>query len=219
VNVERDQFVRRGETLASADGLELAEITAQLPLARMRDLVSPNSQLNIGTGNIDSETIRDALQLTAQVHLRSRDLQVSYPARFVRISDTVDPQTRTLGVIVAVDKPYELAIPGVRPPLIKGMFVEVELHGKARPDTPVIPRFALHGNAVYTVDAQQRLQRREVQLGIVQSELAAVASGLQAGETIIVSDPVPAIDGMLLQPMTDAASRTRLIQDAQGETP
>ena len=69
--------------------------------------------------------LREALGLSATVRLP--EFSLGWEARFARMSDTIDPQTRTVGVIVEVDDPYEGVRPGVRPPLVKEMFVEVEI--------------------------------------------------------------------------------------------
>ena len=54
--------------------------------------------------------------LAAEVRLSTEEIQASWDARFERMSDRIDPQTRTIGVIVAVDEPYRKAVPGKRPP-------------------------------------------------------------------------------------------------------
>jgi len=213
VNVERAQYVRQGDVLAVVDSIDVAEITVQLPVSRLRPLIQPNNQ---PVGEISMATARRALALEAEVRLPGFGLDVSWPARFVRASDAVDPRTRSLGMVVAVDDPYRQAQPGLRPPLIKGMFTEVELSGQPRPDSLVIPLSALHAGQVYVVDAEQRLQRRTLSLASVNGEFAVVAEGLEAGEQIIVSDLPIAIDGMLLEPVDDPAALARLQQAALG---
>ena len=70
--------------------------------------------------------------LGAVVHVGEPGVWESWDAEVKRISDTVDPETRSIGVIVSVPEPYGQAKPGLRPPLIKGMFAEVELHADCR---------------------------------------------------------------------------------------
>ena len=135
----------------------------------------------------------------------------------VRFSDQLDPQTRTLGVIVEVDKPYSNIQPGVRPPLVKGFFVRVELLGRPRPDTIVIPRSALHGGHVYLMGSDKRLQKRRVSTDIDAASYYSVIEGLEAGETIVVSDLIPAIEGMLLDPVDDPEAALRLARAARAE--
>lgn len=45
-----------------------------------------------------------------------------------------------------------------------------------------------------------------------------VSEGLEAGEWVIVSDLIPAIDGMLLSPQEDKAFSEMLLAEASGES-
>ncbi|HHH38183.1 MAG TPA: HlyD family efflux transporter periplasmic adaptor subunit [Sedimenticola sp.] len=212
VRAERDQYVREGELLVSAGGLKKAEVEAQIPLEEISNLLRSDQVVDAFTGS--PEQIRRAMRLQAEVLLHEGDLEVSWPARFSRLSDTLDPKTRTVGVIVEVDDPYANVQPGVRPPLFKGLFVEVRLWGRPLPDSLVIPRLALHDGRVYLVDGDNRLQFRPVEVAIAQPAFVVVASGLEAGDRVVVSDLVPAIEGMLLAPREDDESRQRLIRQA-----
>jgi RND family efflux transporter MFP subunit len=217
VNVEESQFAAAGQVLAVLDGVDLAEVAAQIPIDRMRPLVA-GSQAELQ--DVDTENLSKVFQrlgLTAVVRLSAGEFRVSWPARFVRIRESVDPSTRTIGIVVAVDEPYRLVEPGRRPPLAKNMFVEVELQGRPVPGRLVVPRAALHDGMVYVVDDANRLERRPVSVGVRQSGFIVVVEGLTAGESVVVTDLAPAIDGMLLEPVEDEALRDRLIAAATGE--
>jgi RND family efflux transporter MFP subunit len=217
VNVEERQFASSGQVLAVLDGVDLAEVSAQIPLDRVRQLVA-GTQLDapdVSPENLGK--VFEGLGLTAIVRLSAGELQVSWPARFARIRESVDPSTRTIGIVVAVDEPYKLIEVGRRPPLAKNMFVEVELHGRPVADRHVVPRAALHDGMVYVVGDGNRLERRPVTIGVRQSGFVVVDAGLADGEIIVVTDLTPAIDGMLLEPVEDAALRARLIAAATGE--
>ena len=223
VNVEAAQFVRSGEILAEASGIAVAEIAAQFPVDRLFPLVPPE----FDPASITPETLgtfQHRIGFQATVRMRSGRLVTEWRARFARLDAEIDPQTRTIGVIVAVDEPYRKAKPGLRPALIKGMFVEVELRGTARPDTLVVPRAALHGGAdgtmlAYVVDGEARLRRKPVTIAFAQDDFVVVASGLAAGERVVVSEPVPAIDGMKLDVTRDEAAEARLRRQATGRAP
>jgi multidrug efflux pump subunit AcrA (membrane-fusion protein) len=143
--------------------------------------------------------------------LNNPALSVEWPARVARISDIIDPATRSLGVIVEVDKPYAGVQPGVRPPLAKGLFVNVELSGRPRPDSLVIPRNALHKDRVYVVTKDSRLAWRQVVSGLTGADYVVISEGLEAGERLVISDLQPAIDGMLLQVVDDPEALARLL--------
>ena len=149
----------------------------------------------------------------------SGDDIVEWPARFARIGDTVDPKTRTISAIVAVDGAYAKATPGQRPPLIKGMFVEIEIRTRARDESIVVPRSAFHDGRLYVVNVDSRLDIRSVTTGLVQGDLAAIDKGIEPGERIVVSDLIPAVAGMLLAPQSDDELLARLKAEAAGGTP
>jgi len=216
VNVEQDQYVREGELLVSADDLAEAEVEVQIPINQMSHLIQASQPIDVLNLN-PSETLQQ-IGLRATVTLQESSLNASWPARFARISDTLDPKTRTVGVIVAIDKPYNNVLPGSRPPLLNGLFVQVTLAGKPRPNSLVVPRSALHAGRLYVVDEQQRLDIRPVKIGILQSGFATIESGLKPQEQVVISDLVPAVQGMLLKPVVDQATEQRLAQIAQGET-
>jgi len=213
VNVEQTQYVRQGELLVKADGIDTAEVEAQIPIGRMRALLRGGAELNVSATEPDLMASR--LGISARVWLRDAGMDVRWDGRFARISDTLDPDTRTVGVIVEVDKPYADVQPGVRPPLVKGLFVEVDLRGPPRQGSLIVPRHALHAGRVYVIGAGERLEIRALTLDTLQPEYAVVAAGLAAGERVVVSDLVPAIAGMRLEGQPDPELRERLIRAAE----
>ncbi len=213
VNIELGQYVRVGDVMVVVDGISKAEVTAQVPISRIRPLVPVSGT---STNQISDDMFEKILGFKAKVLLQ--EMSVEWDARFVRMNDTIDPKTRTMGVIVEVDEPYSKAIPGVRPPLVKGMFVEVRLSGKPIVDQLVIPRNALHEDKVYLLNKDSRLEIRKVETAIVQADFVSIASGLEQGNRIIISDLVPAIDGMLLSAVHDEVVKKELIEVASGMT-
>jgi len=217
VNAEQDQYVREGEMLVAADDLDKAEIEIQIPINQMSHLIHANRPIDIL--NLNPAEAMQQIGLSATATLQENGLNASWAARFARLSDTLDPKTRTVGVIVEVDKPYANVLPGSRPPLVKGLFVQVTLAGQPRPGNLVVPRSALHANHLYVVDEQQRLDIREVEVGMLQPGFATIKAGLKPHEQVVISDLVPAIQGMLLKPVQDPATEQRLVSTARGEMP
>ncbi len=70
---------------------------------------------------------------------------------------------------------------------------------------------------VYLVNQEDRLEMREVEVGMIQAEFVVVSQGLVGGEQLVISDLIPASRGMLLKPVEDETARTRLIQVATAE--
>ena len=218
VNVEKAQFAAQGKVLVVADSLDVAEVTAQVTIGTLLTLLPRDLDLPLDPGAI-MPRLREVAGLDAIVRLRTGRGDTEWLARFSRMSDTVDPRTRTVGVIVAVDDPYRQAIPGERPPLVKNMYVEVEVRGRPRAGAVVIPRGALHGREIRTVDSEDRLRIREVEVDFIQTNFVVIASGLEAGERVVVSDLPFAADGMRLAPVDDEEARASLVGEAVGDTP
>ncbi|MFP4269370.1 MAG: efflux RND transporter periplasmic adaptor subunit [Alphaproteobacteria bacterium] len=201
VEVEEGEYVSPGTVVANFDSIERAEVDAQFALAELRPLIPGDLEL----GRLDIRTLAELperLGFDVKVRLSEPRLDIEWDARFERASDRVDAQTRTLGLIVAVDDPYSIRGPGGRPPLTKGMFVEVVVEGRPLEDRLVVPLEAVRrrdqGAVLYLADADDRLVVRPITLGPVIGELAVIEAGLEAGERVVVSDLQPAIAGMRL---------------------
>lgn len=220
VNVEEKQFVQAGGVLTTADSLDVAEVEAQMPIAPFRAMVNASVPGGLPMGfTVESfPQIVESFGFTATVRLRAGNDVVEWPARFARVSDTIDPKTRTIGAIVAVDGAYAKATPGRRPPLTKGMFVEIEIRTPAREATIVVPRASLHDGRVYVANRENRLEIRPVTVGLLQGDLAVIDKGIEPGTRVVVSDLIPAVPGMLLRPQLDKEVLTRLKADAAGGT-
>ncbi|OQK17621.1 hypothetical protein AU255_07070 [Methyloprofundus sedimenti] len=196
--VDENQYINKGTLLYTAQTTDKMLINAQFAMQHVRmlanDFQGQAPLLKEAFTSVLSPDIFNQLGLSAKVRLASKDSPY-WPANIERISSQLDPETRTLGIIVSVDDPYQHLIPGFKPPLMQGMFTEVLLQGKARTFF-VIPRDALHENEIYIVNQQNQLQRRTVKDSQIQGEMVLLANGLQAGESLIVSDVFPAIPGM-----------------------
>lgn len=201
VDVEEGEYVAPGTVVATFDSIESAEVDAQFALSQLRPLVPADLTLPaLAIQNVAESPER--LGLDATVRLREGDLDVVWPARFERASDRIDVQTRTLGLIVAVDDPYASGRSGERPALTKGMFVEVVLEGRPLADRLVVPLAAVRrrddGPVLFLADADDRLVVRPVTLGPVLADRAVITDGLAIGDRVVVSDVQPAVEGMRL---------------------
>jgi RND family efflux transporter MFP subunit len=216
LKIETDQFVSKGQSLFEGDSVDRVEVLAQFPLASLRRLFIGRDNIHVDSAMM-GENLPQMAQLEPQVRLDMGTTQADWQAEFVRFSDNVDPQTRTMGVVVAVDKPFEKIKPGVRPPLSKGMFVQVMLRGPAQPDRLVVPRSAVRDGQLYLVDSEQRLRRQAVEVLFSQGPISVLKNGLSPGDRIVVSDLVPAVDGMTLNPSDDQALADTVAAAARGE--
>lgn len=215
---ETGQYVGRGETLLRADGVSATEVEAEVPVSRFRSILTSDLQRH-SNAPATLDQLLNLVGLSAEVRLRatgSDDAMARWEARVDRISDAIDPSTRTVGVVVVVERPYADARPPEKPPLVKGMYVEVGLCAPRRNPAVVLPRTALHGNRVYLVDEDDRLAIRKPKLRFRGSDFVVIENGIEPGQRVVLSDPVPAIAGMKLAPEDDADARDDLIDSARG---
>ena len=218
--IEVGQYVSKGQTLFKGDWLDRVEVTAQVALSSLRHLLLDRPDISSDFAQF-KQGLADFTGFHPSLHLDMGSYTATWDAQFVRFSDSVDLETRTIGVVVAVDHPMRLVRPGLRPPLTRGMFVKVLIAGHVQPDRIVLPRTAIHEGKAYLVDAQQRLQIKPVQVLFNQGWLSVLAEGqgggLQAGQQIVVSDMVPAVSGMLLHTSEDTQLQAAIEAAAKGE--
>jgi multidrug efflux pump subunit AcrA (membrane-fusion protein) len=195
VHVEALQFAAAGQPLVTADGVARVEVTAQIPLEAFPRLVgAARSGEMIGMAALEAAGER----ITAIVSLIA-DPSQSWQGRLVRVEGALDPQARSVPVVVAVDDPYAGADPPERLPLVPNMYVEVTLTGPEGPPRISVPDHVVHGgDTLYLRDPDGRLELRAVTLAFRQRGLAVIESGLEPGEAVVTSDLVPAIPGMRL---------------------
>ncbi|WP_029008837.1 efflux RND transporter periplasmic adaptor subunit [Azospirillum halopraeferens] len=201
VNVEATQFVGVGAVLGTFDGIDASEVDVQIAQTDMRDFAGL-AALN-GSGSATTADIGTRIRLPATVRLRVGDRTIAWDGHVHRVSDAVDPKTRTVGVIVAVENPYRDVVPGVRPPLIKGMFVEVEVRGAPVPGSIVVPRAAVSNGLVHVADPDDRLAVRPVRVAYTFRDAAVITEGLAPGDRVVIGDLAPALPGMKLVPVRD----------------
>lgn len=203
------QYANKGQLLFQADGIDQAEVEARFPIGRLRPLI--NSRNSSGEDSASpSERSPGALKLAAKVRLSTASHSIEWPARVTRVAGQVDPKTQTIGVVVAIDQPYTKAQPGKRPPLVRNTFVEVELSKQGRGKPLVIPASSMREGKVYIVNDENRLEARKVKAMVNQDGAIGLAKGVAEGERVLVRPPVPAVEGMLLDPVADDKAIKRL---------
>lgn len=215
--IEQDQYTTVGQTLFRGDAVDRVEVTAQFAMSSLRNLLAGREDKLPAVAKLQTQ-LADFTGFRPLLRMDLGDLAAEWEAQFVRLSDAVDDQTRTMGLVVAVDKPLEQAIPGRRPPLSKGMFVEVRLRGRPQSDRLVVPRHAVRDGKVYVVGPDQRLEVRNVAVLFSQGALSIISAGIEADEKVVVSDLLTAVPGMLLSPQVDQALQDAMLAAARGES-
>jgi multidrug efflux system membrane fusion protein len=220
VNNKSSEFVQKGQTIFEANDTSAAEIEAQFSPGSARP-VFMSLRARFETMDINTPSLGEHLETTALVRIPGFQRErLSWQAELNRFSDTMDTETRTMGLIFVVKNKMGLNPEVRKRPLVKGMFCEVELQGKLLKDVLVIPRSAVHpGNTVYLLSDDKKLVTRVIEPRFTIENLMVVRKGLKAGETLILSDVIPAVSGTRLDPVEDKVALKQLMIEAQGAQP
>lgn len=223
VSIEQGEFISLGSVLFEALGMESVEISAELPTSQFGPLISGlNLQANIEKDDDAIANAVAAMNMETTVRLVGWDNKASqWQGQLVRIGASVDPTRDTLELLIHVDKPYANIIPGVKPPLVKGMYTAVEIVAPIQ-QALLIPRKALHEGRVYVVDDEGKLAIKKADVAYRQGDLVVLResqSGLSAGDRIIISDVIPVIAGLPLLATPDEAAAYALANLAMNVKP
>ncbi len=184
--VDVGQYVTRGTAVATVYSVDAAEVRLPLPDSELAFLDLPLDYRGEDAARRGPEVVLRAA-FGGTVH--------RWAGRVVRTEGEIDPRSRMVHVVAQVDDPY--GRDGDRPPLAVGMFVEAELRGHIARDVAVLPREALHaGDVVWTVDEEDRLHFRDVNVFRAQGDQVLISSGLVQGERVCLSSLEAATDGM-----------------------
>ena len=219
VNIEKGEYVGVGGQLFEALGLEAVEVTAQLPLKQFSSLlvIDGDQELKLQSPEQILSQFED-IDLDVNIQLvQGVEENTMWHGELVRISEAVDPTTNTIGLVVRVENPYDGVLPGIKPPLLKGMFVRVEFIAPPIQQM-VLPRKAIHQGRVYIVNKDDKLEIRSVSITRKQGELVVLETGVETGEKIIITDIVPVIEGQPLNAILATEIEKQLAIDAFGKT-
>jgi len=118
------------------------------------------------------------------VDVRVPALNRDFPGKVVRFSSDVSAATRTMHTEVDVPNPQGILIPGV--------YAEATLTLDRIGDALVVPLQAVNQEGdranVMVVDQANKIQERQIALGIQTDSYAEVLTGVREGEQVVVSD-------------------------------
>jgi multidrug efflux pump subunit AcrA (membrane-fusion protein) len=196
VHVENHQFAQPGKLLVTGDSIDRIEVTAQMPMVSFARLIGSVSE---GL-DLTQENQTDILQnLEAELRLVTAPEHL-WKGTVLRIESALDPEARSVPVVVAVDRPYEGADPPRRLPLVPNMYVKVSLSAPASAPHIAIPSRAIHDGLVYLRNADGRLELRQIKPAWQQGDRVVIEEGLSPGDEIVLDDIQPAIPGMRILP-------------------
>ena len=205
--VEADQYVGVGAELGRFYSLNKAEIVVMLEATKAFVLFSGH---RAQTEPVDFERatrlFEERVRFAANVRWASgTELDFSWDGFTSRIEGALDPQTRSIQVVVEVPEPYKSVIPGVRPPLLPDVFCEVTLFGEPVENVIALPRECVRDNRVYLV-RDGRLHIAAITPVAIEGDKVIVSAagdgadaGVADGDTVVLADLFPAVEGMRLR--------------------
>jgi len=202
VDIEVDQVVNLQQTMFIAHGIKTMEMEAQISIHDMQTLAQSVKSFELGEQGIPNI---DSLPLIANIQLSSGRFNAEWQAKVVRISETVDPNQATVGVILEIEQNYRDLKPNSLPPLVNGMFVKAIIEGEASLQW-TIPESALHGDKIYLLDKQNKLVILPVNIEYRRDNNVIISGDIEQDDRLILNDLLPAINGMqlrLLDPKKD----------------
>ncbi|MFY9752975.1 MAG: efflux RND transporter periplasmic adaptor subunit [Candidatus Acidiferrales bacterium] len=121
----------------------------------------------------------------------------TFNGKIVRFSDQIDTQTRTMHTEVDVPNPKYLLVPG--------MYASVRIPLRTVPNALAVPIQTVQASGenkgvVLVVNSSNRIERREVTLGIQTAADAEILSGLREGELVVYGEQSQYRPGELVAP-------------------
>lgn len=143
------------------------------------------------------------IKIGDQVNVRVPSLDRNVPGKVARFSVDVSDSTRTMHTEVDVPNPQGVLIPG--------LYAEATLTLDRRGDALVVPLQAINQEgskaSVLVVDPSNTIRNREIDLGIETDNDAEILSGLQKGDTVVISDRSGLRPGETVRPKLTQAAR------------
>lgn len=199
-SVDVGQYIPAGQPIATVYSTEAVEIAVPLADMQLEWFDVPGGYTN-GSNSIEGKGSK--VEVTAEfaggVHC--------WPGQVVRTLGQIDPISRMVHVVVEVDDPFKLI--NSRPPLMKGMFVQVDIQGSKVEDIIRVPRYAIRNGSEVWVEKEGTLKIVKVEIVRMDRQNAFIKSGLADGDVVIVSPLDIVTDGMKI--------RTNILNPKQAE--
>ncbi|WKE64299.1 efflux RND transporter periplasmic adaptor subunit [Gallaecimonas kandeliae] len=195
----RSRLVNLGQYVGPSSQLGIIDDTA---IAEVRLPVSDQELNWLGLNDNDGSTVSITLSHSVNGH------SYSWPATLVQSSGVLDDKSRMSFIIAEVRDPY-LRHQGRGQWLKFGTFVEAQLRSSTQRPLIVLPKDAVRGDEVVTVDKDNHIHRIQVQVDRNDDKFAYIASGLEAGAKVSLTALTNVVDGTLValaddQPKTEA---------------
>jgi RND family efflux transporter MFP subunit len=196
------QFVSQGSRLGVTFATDYAEVRLPLTDQDLAFIDLPGASDVRGSGTANGP----AVELTAI----QKGQPTSWSARIVRSEGVVDEKNRVTYAVARIEDPYKLnATSALENTLPMGTFVAANIEGTTVDNVIRVPRRALRGNnQLIFVDAENKLQIRDVDVVRADAEFAYLRGGSIAGDRISMTTIESPMNGMKVRTSDDPVDST-----------
>ncbi len=196
--VDLGQYVMGGQSVGVAYGIESVEIEVPLEDRELAWFDVPDNMVSFNGNNVSTRSV------SARVKADFAGAGHSWQGYVVRTTGQVDKTSRLISIVVEVPEPFKDS--NSKPPLLPGMFVEVLIEGNVLKNAIAVPRDAIHNSNEVWVSKDGQL--RIIPLDIVRADrdFAYAMSGLDDGDTIVVSALDTVVEGMSVRAQTEPST-------------
>jgi len=178
-SAQEGQLLAPGNPVVTLVGTEMFRVRVSVAVDQLQHVALPDSQ---GSGGAVARVVQELADGSV----------IEREGRVLRLAGKLDPQTRRAELHIGIEAPLD--VDGL--PMLPGAFVTVRIEGSQIPGAIEIPVVALDGTgAVWTVNGESTLVRRQVTLAWRDEQRALVTSGLAVGERIVVSPLALPVEG------------------------
>lgn len=189
-SVDVGQYIMAGQAIATVYGTDVVEIVVPLQDRDLAWFDLPTSFNNPAS----SPLVSGAEALVIADFAGGRH---TWAGRVVRAEGRIDSNSRMVNVVVEVTNPFEAS--DSRPPLVPGMFVEIEIKGKGLDGVIPVPRYAVHNADEVWVARDGRLWIQKVEIARQDKDYTYVTAGLASGAVIVTSSLEVVTNGMKIR--------------------
>ena len=183
--VDLGQIVGNNQDLASIFGTEEAEIRMPLSQAQI-DLLSMN---RVGI-------LSDVDQLDVKIRDFTREDNIVWDAKITRVESSIDRRSRVYYAIATVMDPMNLGGEKTTPPLLPGVFVDLEIQGPKIENVFQVPATSMKDNKNIFFFDDGKLITKPVEVLDRNEEFVTIISGLNEGDPICIAPPWSYVPGM-----------------------
>ena len=177
--------------LARIYATDIAEIRLPIGLNDIQYLELPESFSN-QTADSDKPRVTLSVDYGGATH--------QWEGIIDRTEGAIDPNTRLAYAVAQIERPYAKSKGSDRPPLKVGLFAKARIEGKRIENIIRIPRKALQvDNTVLTVDAENRIEIRDVEVYKADTQWAIITDGLTQGDRVCLTPLEYAVMGMQVE--------------------